>query len=154
KPFTFEGNKRMRAAEDGIAAAFLAAFQSRGGFDAQRGESSALPWLFGIATNTIRQERRLEQRWLAQRAAGTGDWPTSGDNLDSWADSMSTQAEVAKALRGLSPKLRDPFLLRVIADLEYDVIAVALDIPLGTVRSRINRARAALSRHLKEHDHA
>jgi len=96
----------------------------------------ARPWLFGIAVNVLRHHHRSERRRLAAyaRTAVQAD-PAEVEPAD---------AEIADALLALDPRDRDALLLFAWADLSYDAIAEALDVPVGTVRSRINRARRLL----------
>lgn len=128
-------------ADDLTAETFLVAFRARQRYDTAR--RSARPWLYGIAAHLIGKHRRGEVRAL-RALARTGVDPV----VESWADSadsrvtaQSAQASLAGALAGLSPGDRHVLLLIAWADLSYQEIADALSIPLGTVRSRLNRAR-------------
>ena len=120
---------------------FTTAFASRRSFD-QRYED-ARPWLFGIATNLARRHRRDEERQLAAFAR------TGIDPLDDSDISVPGGEEVAAALSRLSSDERDVLLLFAWADLSYDAIAAALALPVGTVRSRLNRARALMRQALE-----
>ncbi|MFG3031074.1 RNA polymerase sigma factor [Streptomyces sp. NPDC048253] len=129
------------AAEDITAETFLAAFRARGRYDVSRAD--ARPWLYGIAANLIGKQRRTEVRAL-RALARTGRDPVA----DSWADrsdsrvtAQAAQGRLAGALAGLSRGDRDVLLLVAWADLGYQEVAEALAIPVGTVRSRLNRAR-------------
>jgi RNA polymerase sigma factor (sigma-70 family) len=109
---------------------FAAAFDARRRYD---GSADARPWLYGIASNLLRRHLRTEERrlWAYTRAAGSSAnaEPPSGDAL------------VAEAIAALSPEDRETLLLYAWADLSYEEIAQALELPVGTVRSRLNRAR-------------
>jgi RNA polymerase sigma-70 factor (ECF subfamily) len=128
-------------ADDIVAAAFLAAFRARSRYDLTRPD--ARPWLFGILTKEIARRRRTEQARLRALARTCADRPTAGP-ADQVAASVSAQAvrhALARALRSLPPADRDVLLLTAWGELSYAEIAEALGIPVGTVRSRLNRAR-------------
>lgn len=139
-------------ADDIVAETFLIAFRQRDQYDGGRRE--ARPWLYGIAANLIGGHRRTERR--AYRAlARTGVDPVAESYADA-VDSQVTAAQTARgplaaALRSLSEGDRHVLLLVAWADFSYEQVAEALGIPLGTVRSRLNRARrktrAALGGH-------
>jgi RNA polymerase sigma factor (sigma-70 family) len=120
-------------AEEVAAEAFARAFAHRKRYD---GRPDALPWLLGIATNVMRRHWRGERRRLdayARVAAGH------------IAHVDPAEAEHAiRAVARLPRRQREVVLLHVWADLSYEQIARALGIPVGTVRSRLNRARGAL----------
>ncbi|MER5194723.1 RNA polymerase sigma factor [Streptomyces sp. NPDC002755] len=129
------------AAEDITAETFLAAFRTRGRYDASR--AGARPWLYGIAANLIGKQRRAEVRAL-RALARTGHDPVADswtDRSDSRVTAQAAQGRLAGALAGLSRGDRDVLLLVAWADLGYQEVAQALSIPVGTVRSRLNRAR-------------
>jgi RNA polymerase sigma factor (sigma-70 family) len=125
------------AADDVAAATFTVAFERRLAFRADAG--SALPWLFGIATNllheTWRDDRREDQVRLRLRGEPSAAWPSEPPDDGS---------ELSIALAALDRDQRDVLLLFAWGELAYEEIAVALAIPLGTVRSRLHRARGAL----------
>jgi RNA polymerase sigma factor (sigma-70 family) len=139
------------AADDIVAETFLAAFRRRDHYDLRRGD--ALPWLYGIAANVIGKHRRAEVRMRRAFSRTGADPITEGyaDGVDSRVSAAAVQRELAAALAGLAAGDRDVLLLIAWADLSYEEVAVALDIPVGTVRSRLNRARrktrAALGGH-------
>ncbi|MFI6545947.1 RNA polymerase sigma factor [Streptomyces prunicolor] len=130
------------AADDITADTFLAAFRIRSRYDLTR--ANARPWLYGIAGNLIGKQRRTEVRAL-KALARTGSDPVAASWGDSWvedADSrIAAQGPLAGALAALSAGDRNVLLLVAWADLTYQEVAEALDIPVGTVRSRLNRAR-------------
>ncbi|WP_344355513.1 RNA polymerase sigma factor [Streptomyces gobitricini] len=129
------------AAEDITADTFLTAFRARAKYDLSR--SNALPWLYGIAANLIGRHRRDEVRALRAMARTGTDAVSHAwtDRSDSRIAAQAVQARLAAALAGLSEGDRHVLLLVAWADLEYQEVAEALSIPLGTVRSRLNRAR-------------
>ena len=97
-------------------------------------------WLFGIATNVLRHQRRAAARRLRayERAAALEDSTRESSSRP------EARRAVVEAVRGLDARDRDALLLFAWGDLTYDEIAAALEIPVGTVRSRINRARRVL----------
>ncbi|MET9515179.1 sigma-70 family RNA polymerase sigma factor [Streptomyces sp. NPDC002994] len=126
------------AADDITAETFLIAFRSRRRYDTARG--NARPWLYGIAANLIGKQRRGEERAL-RAMARTGDDPVAASWSERCDERIAAQAPLAGALAGLSSGDRHVLLLVAWADLGYQEVAEALHIPLGTVRSRLNRAR-------------
>jgi RNA polymerase sigma factor (sigma-70 family) len=123
---------------------FTTAFDVRRRYGAEHPD--ARPWLFGIATNLVRHHRRSEARRL--RAYARLDRPANADGgfegVDARLDAQRLGPAIAEALTRLSDGDRDTLLLFAWADLRYEEIAMALRIPVGTVRSRLNRARRRL----------
>lgn len=106
----------------------------------------ARPWLYGIATNLARQHQRAEIREYRLRAS-VGVEPDPVGHADQVAAQVTAQATrrmLAAALAGLGTGDREVLLLIAWEDLSYDETARALDIPIGTVRSRLSRARRQL----------
>lgn len=130
----------VNEADEIASETFLVAFDQRRRFRGDR--SDARPWLLGIATNLLRRHWRAEQRQLKavartlERVADRGDEAASADPSEAQAGQT-----LARALAELNRDDRDALLLFVWADLSYQQIAVALAVPIGTVRSRIARAR-------------
>lgn len=124
-------------ADDLAAATFTEAFAARGRYDRTR--SDALPWLYGIAANLLRRHYRTEERQL-RAFARTGVDPAVAP--DGAADPRG--AEIAAALAALSTEDRETLLLYAWTELSYAEIATALGTPIGTVRSRLNRARTTV----------
>ncbi|GAB2733202.1 RNA polymerase sigma factor [Arthrobacter bambusae] len=131
-------------ADDVMAQTFLVAFESRESFDHQW--EDARPWLFGIATNLLRRHHRTEARRLKAfaKAAGRDSYGDGTDRVAERLDAAVATAQIAAAMRKLSPADRECLLLYAWADLTYDGIALATGVPVGTVRSRLNRARRIL----------
>ncbi|MDX1658282.1 MAG: RNA polymerase sigma factor [Nitriliruptorales bacterium] len=135
------------AANDLAAEVFRIAFEQRHDFDLDY--DSAKPWLFGIAANLVRQHHRerarrdrVGERIRNERGTSTGPDPQRG--LDRLAS-----APVAEALEELPERDREPLLLFAWDELSYEEIAAALDVPVGTVRSRIHRARKQVRQNLE-----
>ena len=127
-------------ADDLVAEVFTTAFARRGSYDTSR--ASALPWLYGIASNLLRNRLRHELRELELLARVAVDpLAVSADPLDRMLRT-SVEPALARALLGLTPEERDVLLLYAWGDLAYEEISEALDLPIGTVKSRLSRARA------------
>jgi RNA polymerase sigma factor (sigma-70 family) len=128
-------------AEDVVAETFTRAFEKRHGYDL--GRPDALPWLYGIATNVIGSHRRAEIRgYLA--LARTGEDPVAvafDEQVVSRVSAEATRKRLASALAKLRRGERDVLLLIAWGDLTYEETAQALNVPIGTVRSRLSRAR-------------
>jgi RNA polymerase sigma-70 factor (ECF subfamily) len=132
-------------ANDLAAETFVAAFDRRRDYDVTRPD--ARPWLYGIASNLLRNQWRSERRRLLAYARAAVDANGYGDHeaaLDR-ADAAAAGPHVARALAALEGRDRDALLLLAWGELSYDEIADALGVPVGTVRSRIHRARAQVS---------
>ena len=125
---------------------FLVAFRSRARFDPSR--ESALPWLLGIATNLASRHHRRESGRRRAVARTAAEVPAT-DVLERSDISLSLREPLARALRVLKRRDLDVLILFAWEDLSYEDVAVALEIPVGTVRSRLNRARRALRRELR-----
>jgi RNA polymerase sigma-70 factor (ECF subfamily) len=131
------------AADDVLSDTFLVAFERRSHFDLAWAD--ARPWLFGIATNLIRKHHREEKRELRAVMSSTIDLPVD----DTAAVGQRVDAEravrgIGQALRKLPARDRDVLLLFAWGGLSYEEIAHATGAPIGTVRSRLNRARTTL----------
>ena len=124
-------------ADDLASATFVVAFERRDGF--REVASSARPWLFGIATNLLRNELRSEQRALSAIARVASD-AGRRDPAEAPVGAMDLPALLA----ALDADQRDVLLLFAWEGLSYREIAVALGVPVGTIRSRLARARARL----------
>ncbi len=121
---------------------FLVGFDRRAGFDPERVNSR--PWLFGIATNLARNHRRREIRELSAIAELTPDPVIGIDGVEARIDAERMRGLLAQALADLPSGEADVLLLLVWAELDQSEIADALSIPVGTVKSRLARARARL----------
>jgi RNA polymerase sigma-70 factor (ECF subfamily) len=127
-------------ADDLLGETFLAAFQGRARFTAATVD--ARPWLFGIATNLLRRHARDERQRYRLLARVPRDAPTApSEGIEARLDAHAMRANLAGALARLSDGDRDALLLLAYGDLTYAEIAAVLGVPVGTVRSRINRAR-------------
>ena len=137
-------------AADAAQEAMIAIVRNLDRFD---GRSSFGTWAYRIATNASLDELRRRKRRATP--VSTDDDPEhhhhevadpdAGRRIESIGDHMALDA----ALRALNDDYRLPVVLRDVADLDYAEIAAVLDIPVGTVKSRIARGRAALADALK-----
>jgi RNA polymerase sigma-70 factor (ECF subfamily) len=149
--FRFCLNRAGSAGEDIAAEAFRVAFDRRTRYDPRYGD--ARPWLFGIATNLLRDHfraARREERKLGRSAVLHA--LTRGDAAPDGLERQLLGPQLAAALQGIPSANRDALLLMAWADLDYEQIAAALDVPVGTVRSRIHRARQRMRENLDAHD--
>jgi RNA polymerase sigma-70 factor, ECF subfamily len=127
-------------ADDIAGETFLRAFESRRRYDVER--PNALPWLLGIAVNLLGHHYRSEERQLrAYAKTGVDAIVPPDEGAADRLDAAASRRRLAAALAELRAEERDVLLLYAWGDLDYSEIAQALDIPLGTVRSRLSRGR-------------
>jgi RNA polymerase sigma factor (sigma-70 family) len=131
-------------AEDVVGEVFLTAFRRRDSYDGAYPD--ARPWLYGIATNVISRYRHAEARSYRVLARTGADPVTACPDEDVLARvaASAQRRALAAGLARLHPADRDTLLLVVWGGLSYAETAHALRIPVGTVRSRLNRARTRL----------
>lgn len=136
-------------AEDLTQQAFVEAAHSYATF---RGASELSTWLYGIAMNLVRNylSRAPHRRYKFEDEEALAD--TSSDRPDPFQQLAHTQTVRAlqQALEELPSDMRDVLLLVALDELSYEEAAVMLSIPVGTVRSRVSRARASLRKRLSE----
>jgi len=136
-------------ADDLTAETFLIAFRRRDEYDMSHADCR--PWLYGIAANLLRGHQRDEIRQY-RALARTGADPVYDASEDS--DARVTAADDVRALAGVLARLpageRDVLTLIAQAQLSYPEVARALDIPVGTVRSRLHSARKRIRSALPE----
>lgn len=136
-----------RDAEDLTGETFARAFASRERFDPTRG--SARGWLFGIATNVLRQRRRAEGRRQSALDRDRRLTPRVGATEDA-ASRVVDRERITRALMDLDDKSQDVVYLVAAVGLSYEDAATALGVPIGTVRSRYSRARRRLAASLAD----
>ncbi|WP_458690964.1 RNA polymerase sigma factor [Nocardia tengchongensis] len=132
------------AADDLASDVFVIAFDRRAAFDVTY--EHALPWLYGIAGNLLNSNRRRLHRdisLLARHPRPDASAPFE-DRVDATLDARREIRVLERRLRRLSQADLDTLLLYAWEDLSYPEIAEALQIPTGTVRSRLNRLRRKL----------
>ena len=141
-------------AEDVAQEAFVKAYRALGSF---RGDSAFYTWLYRIAVNTARNTMASRQRRPLDYEADLSESEQSvvesrmrhGDTPEAVALTDEIHRTVNDAIGALPEDLRTAILLREVEGLSYEEIAEAMDCPVGTVRSRIFRAREAIDRSLK-----
>ena len=128
-------------ADEAAQEAFVAAWRALPNF---RGEAKFSTWLYRLTTNAAIDVMRREKR---HQTVGDGEMMELADDADSPQETVERteqQETVQKALATLSEEYREVLLLRYMEELDYAEIAEVLQLPSGTVKSRINRAKAAL----------
>ena len=131
------------AAQDLLSVVFLEAWRRR---NTHMRLETPLPFLYGIATNVIRHQRRSQRRFAAalSRLPRPRPEPDFASAADSRLDLERNAREALDVLRTLPKREQDVFVLCVGMELSYEEAAAALGLPVGTVRSRLSRARARL----------
>ncbi|OBQ49189.1 RNA polymerase subunit sigma [Streptomyces sp. H-KF8] len=132
-------------AEDVMAATFMEAWRLRDRVDPEGG--SLRPWLLGIATNTARNQYRSNRRYRAAAQAAAAAERSVPDHAEEVADRLDGRERLAAALTALA-SLRRPerevIVLCLGEGMDYETAAEVLGIPVGTVASRLSRARKKL----------
>jgi RNA polymerase sigma-70 factor (ECF subfamily) len=133
------------AAEDMVSIVFLEAWRRR---DAEVRPGKVLPWLYGIATNVVRNRRRSERRYAAALRRVPPDLPVPdpADDVAARADTEHRMKQMLARVAELPRREQEVLALCVWSELGYEDAALALGVPVGTVRSRLSRARS----HLRE----
>ena len=132
-------------ADELAAETFLVAFRSRRRYDPD--QPNARPWLYGIATRLLRRHWRDETRRLRSYAKLLQDELPPFDSIERAIDRVTAAEELPRLLEALSTldqDYRDVVNLVSIEGLDYAQAAAALGVPVGTVRSRLSRARDKL----------
>ncbi len=144
-------------AEDVVQEVFLRAYQALPSFD---GRASLSTWLFRIATNLCIDHRRKQSRRVQtvsihrdeanEDELGEWDFPdTQTPNPLEHALNQELQQVVEQAIAELSPKLKTVLLLYDVEELSYEEISQVLNIPMGTVKSRLNLARTQVQKRVE-----
>jgi RNA polymerase sigma factor (sigma-70 family) len=146
--YCFRQTGSWAAAEDLVSVVFLEAWRRRR--DVTLHQDSALPWLYGVATNVCRNSLRSTRRHRAalRRITDQLTEPDPADEVASRVDDERRMGEILAAIRKLPRREQEVLGLVVWSGLDYAAAAAALGVPVGTVRSRLSRARARLSGHL------
>ena len=144
-----------QAAEDAVQEASMRAFRY---LDSLRGQD-ARPWLLGIVRNAcftaMERTRNGPQRVEfddAEFEAAIGEEARGDSDPAALLQRQRTRARIDAAIRALSPPLREVIVLREFEDLDYAQIAKIADVPIGTVMSRLARAREKLRAVLSQAD--
>lgn len=132
-------------AEDATSTVFLEVWRHRR--RVRLHDDSALPWLYGVATNVCRNLTRSRRRRLRALAAlpRPEPVPDHAERVTDRLGSTERMAAVLAAIEALPPREREVLGLVAWSGLTYEQAAAALDVPVGTVRSRLSRARARLT---------
>ncbi len=139
-----------QAAEDLTAEVFRIAFEQRDRYDPDY--PSAKPWLFGIASRLAKRRHRERVRTDEVRTRLDSAAREGQRSFEERLAELTPGSTITEALRDVEERDREPLLLHVWGDLSYEQVAHALEIPVGTVRSRIHRARGQLRDRLTEDD--
>jgi len=137
-------------AEDAADAAqetFLSVLTKIGQF---RGDAAFTTWMHRIAVNACHDLTRARRRQPMLRLAGDHDLPEDeGPPAPDPAEELAGTRDVIVALRAIPEEFRVAIVLADLQDLAYEEIAKVLDVPIGTVKSRVHRGRVALARAMR-----
>ncbi|MEU1392801.1 MULTISPECIES: RNA polymerase sigma factor [unclassified Nonomuraea] len=138
------------AAEDLTSVVFLEAWRRRG--EVRISRESALPWLLGVANNVLRNRRRSLRRHKAalEQLPAQAYEPDPAEDVAGRIDDERRMRKILTVMDRLPPADREVLTLCVWSELTYEEAAVALGVPVGTVRSRLSRARSRLKEHLEK----
>jgi RNA polymerase sigma-70 factor (ECF subfamily) len=132
-------------AQDVVQETFLSAYQALAGF---KGSSRFFTWLYRIAMNhavDLKRKRRVLLRFEADQHEDTQPLDQSEFSRPQQAAEKGEESELLRqALQKLSPEHRMVLILKDIEGLRYEEMAEALEVPIGTIRSRLHRARLEL----------
>ncbi len=148
--FRFVGDRET--AEDVVQETFLRAFRKRTEYRAIANFST---WLFTIAGNLAKSELRRRKRWRLfslhrDEESDTGlDLPDESFRPDKMAESSMADGLIQQAISSLPDNYRQVILLRDVEGLSYQEISDVVRCPVGTVKSRVNRARLKLQQKLR-----
>lgn len=143
--FCLRRTRDPELADDARSAVFFEAWRRRDQVDLEA--RSPLPWLYGVAVNVLRNQRRASRR----REAAQRRLPRPAlhfDSVDEIAERVDATARAGAALAlidRLPPHEREVVVLCLAHGLSYSAAALALDVPVGTIRSRLARARERLN---------
>ncbi|UCE19771.1 MAG: sigma-70 family RNA polymerase sigma factor [Gemmatimonadota bacterium] len=150
--FRFVGDRDQ--AEELVQETFLRVFRERKNHERISNFST---WIFTIAGNLAKSELRRRKRWrffsLDQPESEEGtefEIPDESQRPDDLTHDRMIERAVEEAMETLSPKYREAVILRDIQGFAYEEIAEIIGCPVGTVKSRVNRARLRLQEELKE----
>ena len=142
--YCFRRTAEHALAEELTSVVFLEAWRRRGAV--RLSPDDALPWLYGVATNVLRNQRRSLRRYRAALARLPAPLPEPDftDDLESRLDRESRMRELLRHVAALPQHEQDVLALVVWQGLSAADAAQALDVPEGTVRTRLHRALARL----------
>jgi RNA polymerase sigma-70 factor (ECF subfamily) len=151
--FAYRFLNDQETAQDVVQETFLRVYRKRKEYKAIAHFST---WLFTIAGNLAKSELRRRKRWRFLSLDSGGDDDERPVDLpderhlpdDVVADRM-TEARIQEAINALPPKYRQAVLLRDVEGMSYQEIAQIANCPVGTIKSRVNRARLKLQKKLR-----
>jgi RNA polymerase sigma-70 factor (ECF subfamily) len=132
----------LELADDLASETFTVAFRRRAAYDGSWPDARA--WLYGIAINLFRAHRQREERRLRAYSRAVAEPGPGSVELGRHVEAFERHGALSSALLSLDGCDRDLILLFAWADLSYEQLSVALEIPVGTVRSRLSRVRGLL----------
>lgn len=143
--------------DDVVQEAFVKAYRALPKF---RGDSQFFTWLYRIATNTAKNHLVSKARKhtiseidvYEEAASNEYTYLQENENPENLLESSELELLIQETVQSLEPDLRSAITLREHAGLSYDQIAQIMDCPVGTVRSRIFRARASVSERIRERE--
>lgn len=144
--YRFTGNSA--SAEDLSQEVFIRVYRTLPSYQSAQGAFST--WLTSVTRNLLvdhyRRTRRDRLTDSIEAMPQFEEQPSPARTPDSWALASELSGQVQQALARLSPELREAVILRDLQGLDYGEIRVVLQVPEGTVKSRINRGRIELAR--------
>lgn len=152
--FVYRFVKDFDVSEDIVQETFLRVFRKRHEYKAIANFST---WIFTIAGNLAKSELRRRKRWrfLSVDAFNDGEknfeLPDTGMKPDRSASVNILNEYIQNAIDTLQPKYKESLILRDIEGMSYQQIAEIVNVPVGTVKSRVNRARLKLQKKLRDH---
>jgi RNA polymerase sigma-70 factor (ECF subfamily) len=150
--YLFRRTADWSLAEDLTSVVFLEAWRRRG--EVRLEGESALPWLFGVATNVLRNRRRSQRRYRGAVARLPRERAKDfAEEANGRLDDERRMRVLLRAIATLPKREQDIFALCVWGELSYEDAAAVLGIPVGTVRSRLSRARARIRELSSAHGH-
>lgn len=141
--YCFRMTGSWSSAEDLLSIVFLEAWRRR---RKELAEGLVLPWLYGIAVNVVRNHRRSERRFslAVRRLPQEAPEPDFSESSEERLDDERQMREALALVEKLPRREREILVLCSWMGLSYEDAARALDVPVGTVRSRLSRGRARL----------
>jgi RNA polymerase sigma factor (sigma-70 family) len=141
--YLFRRTADWALAEDLTSVVFLEAWRRRA--DVRLDGGAALPWLLGVASNVLRNRRRSQWRYRAALERVPREQREDfADEADGRVDDERRMRFVLRSLSALPRHEQEVLALCGWMELSYEEAAIALDVPVGTVRSRLSRARARM----------
>jgi len=143
---------RHEDADDLAGEVFRIAFERRHSYDTM--QQSALPWLYGMASNLVLKHHRRERRALRalarQRSLASAPLHVDGTEtrVDARVDAAASRPAIVAALLALAADERNLVMLAALTDLTYAELAQAVELPVGTVRSKLSRTKTKLRERL------